>query len=312
MNCPDHEQLVAFLRGEGPSDLSAHVESCPHCQKALAELGTLDEAAVRQAAQLPAVPPTTAEPPRTLGAYQLLRRLGAPSGQGEVWLARHIIIGFLSAIKVLRPDRTGREALERFRREMQLYGQLEHPNIVGVRHAEEIDGQPILVMPYIDGLSLHELAQRRGPLEVADACELIRQAAVGLQFAHGKGVVHRDIKPGNLMVDRTLTVKVLDFGLARGGQTDEAGQPLTLETAILGTPEYMAPEQASGASKVDSRADLYALGCTLYLLLAARPPFTEEEEGNRLNILHAHCNKPVPSVRQRRPDVPPALASLLE
>ena len=312
MTCPDHAQLLAFLRGERTADLNSHVESCPHCQTALANLGTLDDAAVRRAAQLPAVPPTTAEPPRMLGSYRLLRRLGAPSGQGEVWLAEHGIIGFLSAIKILRPDRSGREAMEQLPprdatlRQARPPQHRRHPP----RRGDRRPAHPV------HALHRRPVAARTGPaggpLAVADACELIRQAAAGLQYAHSKGVVHRDVKPGNLMVDRTLTVKVLDFGLARDGTAEAAGVPLTLDTAILGTPEYMAPEQASGASKVDIRPDLYALGCTLYFLLTGEPPFTAESEGNRLNVLHAHCNKPVPSLRQRRPDVPPSLATLLE
>ncbi len=250
-------------------------------------------------------------PLRQLGLYELLRRLGAPSGQGEVWLARHTMLKVLCAVKILRPNRSGHDALARFRREMEAQAQLEHPNIVGIRHAEVIAGQPILVMKYIDGFSLQELVQRHGPLPVGDACELIRQAAVGLAFAHEHGIVHRDVKPGNLMLDRTLTVKVLDFGLARGGS---AGEPLTQEGDLLGTPEYLAPEQAGRATQVDIRADLYGLGCTLFFLLTGKPPYPRKGTAlaDLLAVLKDHEEAPVPSLRARRPDIPPALAALIE
>ncbi len=331
MTCPDREELLAYLRKEAGPDLAAHVEGCEACLAEVERLGQLDEAQrglLTQAAALPSIPaeeaeralsplaeaaPGTAVPPtapRRLGIFELLQRLGAPSGQGEVWLARHLLLQCLCAVKLLRADRQGCEALARFMREMELYAQLDHPNIVGVRHAELIDGQPILVMKYVDGFSLHDLVRRHGPLPVADACELIRQAALGSQHAHEHGIVHRDFKPSNLMLDRTLTVKVLDFGLARRPPAAE-GEALTQDGAALGTPEYMAPEQAGGAAQVDIRADLYALGCTLFFLLRGRPPYPMAG-GDWVDVLNRHRNAPVPSVRKRRPDVPEALAHLIE
>jgi serine/threonine protein kinase len=265
-------------------------------------------------------PPTPPQPPaqpplpsRRLGVYELLRSLGR-GGCGNVWLARHTLLKRLRAVKILRPDRDCQEAVQRFAREAEIHAQIDdHPNIAAIIDAGVSDGEPFLVVRYIDGLSLQALAERPGPLPVADACELIRQAAVGLQFAHEHGIVHRDIKPNNLMLDRTLAVKVLDFGLARRCLPDEGSSSLTSDGDVLGTPEYMAPEQTVAASRVDIRADLYALGCTLYFLLAARPPFLAAEEGgHRLNVMHAQRCKAVPPIARHRPGVPAALATLLQ
>jgi serine/threonine protein kinase len=333
MKCPDREQLLGYLRGQAGPDLSNHLESCPACQQQLEALGNLDEGQqqqLREAAGLPPVAPDvaaravnsggTAEPipatrseppPRRLGTFELLHLLGEPGGQGEVWLARHIFLKCLCAVKILHRDRQGQEALARFWRTMELHAQLDHPNIVGVRHAEDVEGQPIFVMSYIHGFSFHELVQRHGPLPVPDACELIHQAARGLQHAHECGVVHRDVKPANLMLDRTATVKLLDLGLARNVAPGEGGPALTQEGTTMGTPEYMAPEQADDAARADIRADLYALGCTLFYLLTGQPPYPLGS-GGWVDVVYRHQNAPIPSLRQRRPDVPERLAALVE
>ena len=166
---------------------------------------------------------------------------------------------------------------------MEAIGRVNHPNIVQAHDAREIDGERFLVMEYVDGLDLDDLVRRCGPLPIPDACELIRQAAVGLQYANERGLIHRDIKPSNLMLNREHQVKILDLGLAllkadqlAGGDAaaaKEVGKELTASQQIMGTASYMSPEQANDSHQVDTRADIYSLGCTLYKLLTGRPPF---------------------------------------
>ena len=255
----------------------------------------------------------TAPPePIRLGNYLLLHPVGEPSGQGVVWKARHALLGSDRAVKVLRPDRTGHAAVARFRREILATGGLEHPHIVRAYDAGEADGGLYLVMEFLEGLSLSQLLKRPGPVPVPDACELIRQAAIGLNHAHGKGLVHRDIKPGNLMLTVLGEVKVLDLGLALLDPADLAGAVLTLPGQAMGTPDYIAPEQVRDAHAVDIRADLYSLGCTLYHLLAGRPPFGPPRYTTWVDKMHAHQHDPVPPVREFRPEVPEGLARILD
>jgi serine/threonine protein kinase len=254
--------------------------------------------------------PSTSGSGEMLGVFELKRLLGK-GGMGEVWLAYHLFMNCLCALKMMRADYCGRDALARFHREIRLYARLEHPNVVRIRHAEVIDGRAVLVMEYVEGVSFQEIGQRHGCLAVADACELIRQAALGLAHAHGHGVVHRDVKPANLMLDQSLTVKVLDFGLARDGA---GGIGPTLDGAILGTPEYMAPEQAEQAAKVDGRADTYALGCVLFFLLTGEPPYPRKSDSiyDVFAVLNEHKTAPVPSLTARCPDLPAGLSRLVE
>jgi hypothetical protein len=215
--------------------------------------------------------------PTVLGEYELLERLGA-GGMGEVYRARHRRLGKLVALKVIRKtDPYAAEALARFRREMEAVGTLDHPHLVEAQYAGEQDGVLYLVMKLIDGVDLHELVKQRGPLPSAEACELIRQAALGLQYLHEHRLVHRDIKPSNLMRTPTGTVKVLDLGLARfrSGSSD---QDLTQPNMMMGTPGYLAPEQILNAANVDIRADLYGLGATFFYLLTGRDPFSHHHE----------------------------------
>jgi hypothetical protein len=162
-------------------------------------------------------------------------------------------------------------------------------------------------MEYVEGITLAWLVKERGPLPIDEACAYVRQAALGLQHAHDRGLVHRDIKPDNLIRCSDGTVKILDFGLA--ALTAEGGGGLTEANVVMGTPEYMAPEQAEDSHSTDIRADLYSLGCTLYCLLTGKPPYPAPTP--LLTIL-AHRDKPVPSLRRVRPDVPPGLAHVLE
>src|SRR5579862_9652651 len=214
-----------------------------------------------------------------LGSYILLERLGE-GGMGQVFKAQHRNLGRISALKLIRKERLqSPDAVRRFHREVRSAAALSHPNIVLAYDADEIAGTHLLVMEYIEGaVDLAKLVKKNGPLPVEKACEYIRQAALGLQHAFERGMVHRDIKPANLLLttDGKL-VKVLDMGLARldsrSEDDDDKSSTMTQHGAVMGTPDYIAPEQALESHTVDIRADLYSLGCTFYFLLAGRVPF---------------------------------------
>jgi hypothetical protein len=218
------------------------------------------------------------------------------------------------ALKILPAERArDPEARARFLREMKAVGGLEHPHIVAALDAGEAEGRLYLAMEFVDGLSLAEVLERHGPLPVADACEAARQAALGLQHAHEHGLVHRDVKPANLRLTPAGQVKVLDLGLAHFLCDDPAArQGLTAAGHTLGTADYMAPEQWADPRTADIRADLYSLGCTLYGLLAGRPPFGGAEYDTWRKKMQAHEQAPVPPIRGLRPEVPDGLAALLE
>jgi tRNA A-37 threonylcarbamoyl transferase component Bud32 len=217
----------------------------------------------------PIPPAELADHPR----YRLLRLLGA-GGMGTVWLAEHKMMRRQVALKVIRPEFLARaDAAERFQREVQVAAHLHHPHIVAAHDAEQAGATHFLVMEYVAGESLAERLKRNGPLPVAEACRLARDVALGLQHAHKHGLVHRDIKPHNLMLAAEGVVKILDFGLAAfvSGSVPAAG--LTGVNMVVGTPDYIAPEQAEDARAADIRSDIYSLGCTLYEMLTGRVPF---------------------------------------
>ncbi|HTU22621.1 MAG TPA: serine/threonine-protein kinase [Gemmataceae bacterium] len=248
-------------------------------------------------------------PPRVLGEYELLERLGA-GGMGEVYKARHRRLGKLVALKLLPADtRHEPDRLARFVREMRAIGELDHPNVVEAHDAGEQGGIVYLVMKLVPGTDLKTLVQQRGPLPVAEACELARQTAAGLQYLHERGLIHRDIKPSNLMQTPEGVVKILDLGLARWHATPAGGEDLTASGQPLGTPDYLAPEQASSAADADVRADLYGLGATLFYLLTGRAPFAHRP--GMYEKLWAHQAEEPPNVCSLRPDVPAALAELV-
>jgi serine/threonine-protein kinase len=204
----------------------------------------------------------------TLGDYHLLEPLGK-GGMGCVFKARHVLMNRVVAIKRIRPDAAhDQDTVKRFRLEMRAAAKLSHPNVVTVHDAEEVNGSLFLVMELCEGMTLHELVERKGPLPEEEACEYVQQACLGLQHAFERGLVHRDLKPDNLILCGT-TVKILDFGLAR--LRGDAASVSTQKGVIVGTADYMAPEQAEG--RPDIRSDMYSLGCTLYFLLTGRPPF---------------------------------------
>lgn len=220
--------------------------------------------------------------PYTLGQYELLEELGR-GGMGIVYKANHTRLQRVVAVKVLAPHRFNDvRAAARFNQEMRMVGQLSHPNVVAATDAAEMDGIHFLVMEYLDGVDLGELVQRCGRLPIADACNAIRQAAVAVAHIHDQGLIHRDLKPSNLMLTRSGQLKVLDLGLARLWSPEQpdtqspvsgaTGSELTHSGQVLGTLDYMAPEQFRGSRKVDSRADIYSLGATLYTLLVGKTP----------------------------------------
>jgi serine/threonine protein kinase len=258
----------------------------------------------------PLSPPPLGRPTRRVGEYELLERLGS-GGMGEVYKARHRRLNKLVALKLLSADpRHPGEAIARFQREMKAVGSLDHPNVVEAHDAGEQSGVVYLAMKLIDGVDLERLVQQRGPLPIAQACEIVRQAALGLDYLHEHGLVHRDVKPSNLMRTPEGTIKVLDLGLARWCLEREVGHRLTGTAHVMGTPEFLAPEQIEHASLADARADLYGLGGTLFYLLTGRTPFADYK--SLFAKLDAHRSQPPPDVRTLRPEVPAELAALLE
>jgi serine/threonine protein kinase len=245
-----------------------------------------------------------------LGSYVLLERLGE-GGMGAVFKARNWKLGRVVALKLIRKDRLANEAaVRRFRREIQAAAQLRHPNIVHAYDADEVNGTHFFVMEYVVGRDLARIVKAQGPLPLAAACDCVRQAALGLQHAHERGLVHRDIKPANLLLTERGVVKILDMGLAQmsGSAADEGTSTLTEEGMVMGTLDYIAPEQAANSHTVDIRADLYSLGCTFYHLLAGRAPFPPCSPAEKL-FKHRY-EKPAP-LEQWCSDVPPWVAAVV-
>ena len=247
-----------------------------------------------------------------LGDYELLKKLGQ-GGMGTVYQAQHVRLKRVVALKVLPQNRLGNtDAVARFEREIEAVGRLDHPHIVRAFDAREVDGIRFLVMEHVDGLDLAEVVARCGPLSVADACEVTRQAALGLQCSEEHGLVHRDIKPSNLMLNAEGQIKVLDLGLAQFQEAEALESGVTGIGQVMGTPDYMSPEQALESHTVDIRTDIYSLGCTLYYLLAGQPPFSGSQYDTPLKKVTGHLRDAVPPINAVRPDLPKPLVALLE
>lgn len=245
-----------------------------------------------------------------LGSYRLLNRLGA-GGMSTVYLAEHVHMRQLRALKVLPRHRVGDSSyLERFYREARAAAALDHPNVV---HAYDVgcdNGTHYLVMEYVEGSDLQKVVARRGVLSYESTADVIRQTAEGLAHAHKAGVIHRDIKPANLLLDPSGIVKILDMGLARHtAEESEKQASLTQmhDENVIGTTNYLAPEQALHSHSADARSDLYSLGCTMYYVLTGLPPFSTGTVAERL-MAHIH-HKPEP-VAKHRPNVPESLSDI--
>ncbi len=346
---PSVQQLRTFGLGqlgtEEASVVEEHISHCEACCRTLAQVGPdtlldlLRAARPAPDAQGATVAPTEAEPagnlvlaaqrestsaessdaPAPLGLppelvahprYRVLALLGA-GGMGAVYKAEHRLMERVVALKVMNRALVGGAAsVERFRREVRTAARLSHPNIVAAYDAEQAGDLHFLVMEYVEGTDLARVVAERGPLPIAEACDYVRQAAAGLQDAHEHGMIHRDIKPHNLMLTPQGVVKILDFGLARLAG-DAGSQPGvgTAQGTVLGTVDYMAPEQADDARRADIRSDIYSLGCTLYHLLSGRPPYPK---GTLVQKIMAHTERPAQSLLELRPDLPPGLARVVE
>ena len=241
--------------------------------------------------------------------YRLRSPLGH-GGMGLVYKAEHRLMDRMVAIKVIHPALTANaNAIDRFQREIRAAGKLNHPNIVAALDAEQTGHYHCLIMEFAPGVSLDRIVKHRGVLHVAGACRIIQQAAQGLAHAHRRGMVHRDIKPQNLLATLEGHVKILDFGLARFASEQRAANDLTGD-GMLGTPEYMSPEQIQRANEADIRSDIYSLGCTLYYLLAGHSPFFQKGQ-SAANLLIAHMQQSPPPLTNVRQDVPPRLEQFL-
>jgi serine/threonine protein kinase len=250
--------------------------------------------------------PATAR--RRIGVYELQEQLGE-GGMGTVYKAWHVHLKKAVALKLLAAKIAHLPGTrERFRREVEAAGRLEHANLVRATDAGEYEGRPYLVMELLDGADLARLTKSRGRWPVGEACETARQVALGLEHVRECGLVHRDVKPSNLMRTADGTVKVLDLGLARL-RTGPEDAGLTAQGVTMGTADYMAPEQLDGAAAVDIRADLYALGGSLFFLLTGRAPFAHRQ--GQFAKLEAARHETPADVRSLRPEVPQALAELV-
>jgi serine/threonine protein kinase len=246
-----------------------------------------------------------------MGNYVIVDKVGA-GRMGFVYKAKRRGMDEAFALKVLPARRLEESATarQRFEREIQLHVRLSHPNIVRIHDAGEHNGAPYLVMELVHGQDLSSLV-KSSPLSVAQTVDYILQVARGLAYAHGEGVVHRDIKPANLLLDVSGAVKILDMGLARLEDADEesSGGRLTLQMQLLGTPHYMAPEQAVDPRNADARADVYSLGCTWFYLLTGRPPYPRD---STIDALMAHREEPIPRLPLVREDVPEELDAIFQ
>jgi serine/threonine protein kinase len=243
-----------------------------------------------------------------LGPYQLLAPIGK-GGMGQVYLARDHRVGQLAAVKVLSPRKAEGRMLARFRREMEISLKVDHPNVALTYEAGEYNGAHYIAMEYIPGKNLYRLVQAEGPLRTARAARLFAEIASGLHHAHEQGLVHRDLKPSNIMVTPHDHAKVLDLGLAII-QGEEVTDPAIVggKGYIVGSMDYIAPEQTADATKVDRRADVYGMGCCLYYASSGQPPFPG---GSRVDKIHCHrTQEPVPLLHLN-PSLPPAFVQIV-
>ncbi len=340
--CFTQQELASFASGCVEVDqlelMAAHIDTCVSCQATISNLEEPPDSFVTNLKQLPGqhegvddsacqavvdqlvqrhADPRQEAPelppiPTSIGGYRVLELAGT-GGMGMVYKAQHPKLKRLVAIKLLPVHRwTGPAAIARFEREMEVIGSLDHPNIVRASDAGDEAGMHYLVMDFVDGLDLSRLVRRVGPLGVADACEIVSQAAKGLAHVHEASLVHRDIKPSNVMVTQDGRVKILDLGLAMLSQQYLEGENnLTTIGQLMGTLDYMAPEQAADSHQVDTRADIYSLGATLFQLLTGQAPYGGARHNSLLKKVLALANAPVPSARDIRAEVPEELDQII-
>jgi serine/threonine protein kinase len=292
-----------FLPGPQVEEIRALLSTFPHQHALVKELVRRNWLTPFQANQIL----TDHAASLVFGPFRMLERIGE-GAMGQVFRAWHTRLGKFVAIKMLHQNLLANaKAMDRFRQEMATAAQLDHLHIVRVQDAGEVGDCPYMVMDYCEGINLSQLVKKQGALPIHLACDYIRQAAVGLQHAAERGVVHRDLKPSNLLLTKGQ-IKILDFGLARATTMAAPGR-LTLVGNLLGTVDYVAPEQIENAQNADVRSDIYSLGCTLYYLLAGRPPFS----GNTLlEKVSGRLLGQIPDVRNSRPEVSLALDGLLK
>ena len=275
---------------------------CPHCGKQYPDSMTLcsaDATALR----------STDDPllDETLAGKYLIEQLIKRGGMGAVYRGKHVLMDKTVAIKVLRPSLAAdHEVVARFSREAKAASRISHPHAVSVTDFGEAEnGVVFLVMEYLDGRTLKDIIRSEGPMPLARATEIMRQVAGALDAAHAEGVIHRDLKSDNIMLvkhDGGDWVKVLDFGIAKIKQPDGARDAdLTSPDLIIGTPQYMSPEQCAGSNAIDARADVYSLGVILFEMLAGKVPFTGESP---TVIMMKQVQEPPPSLLAERPDLP--------
>jgi serine/threonine-protein kinase len=257
---------------------------------------------------------------RTLAHYTIVEKIGE-GGMGEVYRARDTKLDRDVAIKVLSQSvTTDPDRLARFQREAKTLASLTHANIGAIYGVEEREGSQYLLLELVEGQDLSELL-KDGPLPGPQVAAITRQFADALVYAHSKGIVHRDLKPGNIRIKQPENqIKILDFGLARAfdapqdsetplEDSDTLESPITKGHLIMGTPQYMSPEQATGSLDVDHRSDIYSMGCVVYEMLTGKPPYTAP---NAQSILAAHATSPIPDPRESRKELPAALRKIFD
>jgi serine/threonine protein kinase len=340
---PTDQTLQSYGLGKlddaSAASVDKHLESCADCRSRVAEmtsdsfLGRLRDVQAQpglrdsgpvvsslaglsmlDAGARVAVPPTAETLPPGLADhpdYEVVRELGQ-GGMGTVYLALNRLMGRHEVLKVVSSHLMNRRGVhDRFLGEIRNAARLHHTNIVTAYSAMRIGESIVFAMEYVEGLDLSRLVKAKSPLPAANACNFVHEAALGLQHAHEQGMVHRDIKPSNLMLTRQgsrAAIKVLDFGLAKVKSEGAVDGGLTHEGQMLGTPEYVAPEQTIDARKADIRADIYSLGCTLYYLLTGGPPF---QATSLYELLQAHHSMDALPLNLARPEVPVELAAIV-
>ena len=344
--CPSPGELRSFLEGAvsdaRSSQISEHLDQCDDCDAVCRRLESeavdwenqlrrewvasqlLDEPELNRlrtvAAKVPGNNEKTADVSesklRRLRDYRLVKKIGE-GGMGTVYQAVHLHLGKVVALKILPEDKLhSSAAVSRFQQEMRAVGKLSHPNVVSASDAGNEDGRQFLVMELVEGADLARIMKERGVMGVPDACEIVRQAALGLEHAHQNGLVHRDVKPSNIMLSVRGEVKLLDLGLAGLNCSDPIGdtivdnERLTSVGQIIGTLDYMAPEHAMASADIDHKADLYTLGATLFALITGKTPCGNRGDST-LNRIESLLNDPPRELADYAPDAPPALNELV-